>query len=229
MQSSPAILINIVSRAELSGEVVVADYLCRRDLVLSHQAAHQFLQGGDASWRCLIKTGTISLPVKVMKVAAFCGVKVVKDSNAHYLKPGESGCTLVDSSGNWQIIYNDAESRERTRFTIAHELGHILLGHELTDSHGLYRTASDRREPAETQADEFAARLLAPACVLWGLGIHDPADIARICEISNQAAGYRAERMQVLRARGKFLTSPLERQVFEAFRPWIEQQISRPE
>lgn len=183
----------------------------------------------DASWRCLINTGTKSMPVKVLRVAAHCGVKVIKDSNAHYLKHGESGCTLADSVWNWQIIYNDAESRERTRFTIAHELGHILLGHELApDKSGHFRTASDRREPAETQADEFAARLLAPACVLWGLGIYDPADIARVCEISDQAARYRAERMRVLRTRGKFLASPLERQVYEAFKPWIEQQKSRP-
>lgn len=179
----------------------------------------------DASWHCLIKTGTVSLPVKVMKVAAFCNVKVVKNSNAHYLKPGESGCTLVDSAGNWQIVYNDAESRERVRFTIAHELGHILLGHELSpDKSGHFRTASDRREPAETQADEFAARLLAPACVLWALELYEPAEIMRVCDISAEAAGYRAERMNVLRNRGKFLFSPLERQVFENFKPWIEQQ-----
>lgn len=183
----------------------------------------------DASWRCLIRTGAAELPIKVLKIAGACGVKVVKDSNAHYLKPGESGCTLLDESGNWQIIYNDAEPKARTRFTIAHELGHILLGHELSDSGGHFRTASDRREPAETQADEFAARLLAPACVLWGLEAYEPEEIARICDISAEAAEYRAERMKVLRERGKFLTSPLERQVFEAFRPWIEQQKIRPD
>jgi Zn-dependent peptidase ImmA (M78 family) len=184
----------------------------------------------DASWRCLINTRAAEMPIKVLKVAAFCGVKVVKDSNAHYLKSGESGCTLVDSAGNWQIVYRDTENRGRTRFTVAHELGHILLGHELApDKSGHFRTASDRREPAETQADEFAARLLAPACVLWGLEAYEPEEIARICDISAEAAGYRAKRMKELRGRGKFLTSPLERQVFEAFRPWIEQQKSRPE
>lgn len=179
----------------------------------------------DASWCCLVRTGAAELPIKVLKIAGACGVKVVKDSNAHYLKPGESGCTLVDIAGNWQIVYSDTESRERVRFTIAHELGHILLGHELSpDKSGHFRTASDRREPAETQADEFAARLLAPACVLWGLEAYEPEEIARICDISAEAAGYRAERMNVLRNRGKFLFSPLERQVFENFKPWIEQQ-----
>lgn len=169
------------------------------------------------------------MPVKVLKVAAFYGIKVVKNSSIQVLKPEISGCTLLDSSGAWQIVYRDEEVRGRTRFTIAHELGHILLGHELSpDKSGHYRTASDRREPAETQADEFAARLLAPACVLWGLECYEPEDIMRVCDISKEAAEYRSERMKVLRDRGKFLTSPLERQLFEAFKPWIEQQKSRP-
>lgn len=178
----------------------------------------------DASWRCLIDTGTASMPVKVLRAAAFYGIKVVKDSNARYLKTGESGCTLLDGEGNWQIVYNDSELRERTRFTIAHELGHILLGHELADGRGHYRTASDRRESAETQADEFAVRLLAPACVLWALNLQTADDIAAVCDISYTAAQFRSERMQLLRERGKFLASPLERQVYKSFEPWIEQQ-----
>ena len=177
----------------------------------------------DASWQCLIRTGAAELPIKVLKTTAFCGVKVAKDSTVQILEQGVSGCTLLDENG-WQIVYRDSENRGRTRFTIAHELGHILLGHELSDSGGHFRTASDRREPAEKQADEFAARLLAPACVLWALDLYDSAEIMRVCDISAEAAGYRAKRMEVLRNRGKFLTSPLERQVFENFKPWIEQQ-----
>ncbi len=183
----------------------------------------------DASWRCLIRTGAAEMPIKVLKIAGFCGVRVAKDSVVQYLEPGVSGCTIFDGTG-WQIIYRDSENRGRTRFTIAHELGHILLGHELSpDKSGHFRTASDRREPAETQADEFAARLLAPACVLWALECYEPEDIMRVCDISAEAARYRSERMKVLRDRGKFLTSPLERQVYEAFKPWIEQQKGRPE
>lgn len=182
----------------------------------------------DASWQCLIRTGAAELPIKVLKIAAFCGVKVAKDSAVQILVQGVSGCTLLDENG-WQIVYQDSENRGRTRFTIAHELGHILLGHELSDSRGHFRTASDRREPAEKQADEFAARLLAPACVLWALELYEPSEIMRVCDISAEAAGYRAERMNVLRNRGKFLTSPLERQVFENFKPWIEQQKAAPD
>lgn len=169
------------------------------------------------------------MPVKTLQIAAHFGIKVTKNSNARYLRPSESGCTLVDRAGNWQIIYDDAEIKGRMRFTIAHELGHILLGHELADGFGHYRTASDRRPPAETQADEFATRLLAPACVLWALDVYTAEDIMRVCDISATAAQFRADRMQTLRDRGQFLISPLEKKVYKLFRPWIEeQQKNRP-
>ena len=117
----------------------------------------------DASWRCLINTGAAEMPIKVLKVAAFCGVKVVRDSNAHYLKSGESGCTLVDSAGAWQIVYKDTENRGRTRFTVAHELGHILLGHELApDKSGHFRTGANLRRPRRTSSRRGS--LLLPAC-----------------------------------------------------------------
>jgi len=69
----------------------------------------------------------------------------------------------------------------------------------------------------------FASRFLAPACVLWGLNVHTAADIARICEISAEAAGIRAKRMAELYKRNMFLTSPLERRVYGQFEKFIEQ------
>lgn len=34
----------------------------------------------------------------------------------------------------------------------------------------------------------FAINILAPACVLWGLNIHDPIDIEKLCNISITSA-----------------------------------------
>lgn len=68
----------------------------------------------------------------------------------------------------------------------------------------------------------FAARVLAPACVLWGLGLHTPEEIASACNISFSAAQVRAKRMDELYRRQKFLTSPLEKQLFERFFDYIE-------
>lgn len=53
------------------------------------------------------------------------------------------------------ILYNeDIISNERKRFTIAHEIGHIVLGHK---KHSINN---------EKEADTFASQLLLPHCVL---------------------------------------------------------------
>ena len=190
---------------------------------------YKYKQARDAAWQCLIDTNTQSLPVKTMKIAAHFGIKVVRNSEAELLEPSEYGCSMVDENGKWTIVYEDSDTRGRTRFTIAHELGHILLGHEIEAGFGHYRRIREGKPIEETQADEFAARLLTPACVLWALNITSADEIEQICGISHQAASYRAKRMKILVERGKFLTSPLERKVFEAFQPWIEQQKNPPE
>jgi Zn-dependent peptidase ImmA (M78 family) len=112
----------------------------------------------------------------------------------------------------------------RQRFTVAHELGHILLGHagkyELVN-----REPSANDNPIEQAANVFASRLLAPACVLWGCGIQMAGQIANMCDISQIAAEFRMARMAKLYARGKFLTSPLERAVFAQFESFISENL----
>jgi Zn-dependent peptidase ImmA (M78 family) len=135
------------------------------------------------------------------------------------LEEGVSGMSILEG-GQWYIVYNDGENAGRRRFTIAHEMGHIFLGHELRGVHR--RTFARVRPQEEIDADNFAVRLLAPACVLWGLNLHTAEEIQKACGLSKAAAENRAKRMEVLYERNKFLTSPLERRVYENFREWIE-------
>ena len=104
---------------------------------------------------------------------------------------------------------------------LIHELGHILLGHV-----GKYdlvsREPSSKDNSIERAANVFASRLLAPACVLWGCGVNSAREIAQLCNISQAAAEFRWMRMQTLYKRGKFLTSPMERQVYQQFGSYIE-------
>lgn len=169
------------------------------------------------------------MPIKVLKICEYFEVEVLRNSDVQMLADGESGCCFIDRESKWTLVYDDTMPLGRVRFTVAHELGHILLGHEIEAGFGHYRKIREGKPIVETQADEFAARLLAPACVLWALDVTTAEDIAAICGISMQAARLRAQRMAVLRERGMFLSHPLERKLFEAFKPWIEEQKSRPD
>lgn len=177
----------------------------------------------NSAWQCLIDAGVCELPVSVVKLADHYDVAVVKNRGRNWLKPGQSGISIRTEDGTWIICYDERESIERIRFTICHELGHILLGHPLKP--GLLqhtRTIDKERPEIESEADMFAARILAPACVLWGLDLHTPEDIASACNISFSAAQFRAQRMEELYRRQKFLTHPLEKQLFERFSQYIE-------
>ena len=57
------------------------------------------------------------------------------------------------------IIYNDEKCLQTQRWTLAHELGHILKGH-ITDEN--YLRFSSENSPYEMEANTFAKHLLAP-------------------------------------------------------------------
>lgn len=177
----------------------------------------------NASWQCLLDYNIKELPVNLLHITRESGIKTIKNSLVNELAPSESGISVRDGS-QWFIIYDDDDAVPRCRFTIAHELGHIFLGHELKK--GYYtRTPNLKKPESEKEADMFAARLLAPACVLWGLDLHTTDEIQHVCGISYTAAQARADRMKILYERNKFLTSKLEQKVFENFREFIENVV----
>ncbi len=182
----------------------------------------EYINSRDLAWRVLINENVRELPVMVVKLCRQMGIRV------NYFTPqtdSDGFSTIVD--GQAQIFVSDRCSRERQRFTVAHELGHILLGHV-----GAYELVN--REPSrgdnhvEQAANVFASRLLAPACVLWALDARTPEQIAALCRISRQAAEFRAERMTILYQRDKFLASPLERQVYDQFQAFITDHQEAP-
>jgi len=119
------------------------------------------------------------------------------------------------------ILINREEPPLRQRFTAMHEMGHFLLGH--LGETPFSRCEDDCRQSEEQAADKFAIDTLAPACVLWGMRIRTPEEIADLCRISYEAACFRAERMKLLYERDMFLSHPLERRVYLQFLPFIRQ------
>ena len=185
----------------------------------------------DLSWRVLLNTGTRDLPVKVSRICRGYGVTLRSyQVGAPLIRELglEAQCDISDgftvrSGDRCYVFYNMEQPPGRVRFTIAHELGHVLLGHLGDGEHTVYnRESSSENAPEEHTANVFASRLLAPACVLHALGAVTPEQIAAVCDISMAAARLRAGRMGVLEQRGKYGASPLERQVLAQFRSYID-------
>lgn len=174
----------------------------------------------NSVWQALLDFNVTKLPVSVNGIAKQLGIKVIKNSDIHELQNGERGVTLF-KNGHWYIVFDNTESVSVCRFTVAHEIGHILLGHILVTG-TKYRTFA-KRDEEEQAADMFASRLLAPACVLHELQALSAEQIAKVCNISISAAVVRSERMQVLEARNKYYLNPLERRVREQFDSFIKE------
>ena len=170
----------------------------------------------NASWQCLIDCGITELPIKPVRIAAHYGI-ICNQTAKEQLKGASGEINAVGD--NVYITFAESDPKQRQRYTIMHELGHYLLGH--LGETPLSRSEHDCRPEEEQAADKFAIDMLAPACVLWGLGLHTAEDIARVCNISMQAAQFRAKRMELLYQRNMFLSHPLERRVFEQFRGFI--------
>ena len=186
----------------------------------------------NAAWEILLACGAEKLPVDLNAVVRHLGVRVYAYSRGRELleKAGleavarqASGLTFY-SGDQPVILYNDGETPQRIRFTIGHELGHLVLGHVRPGEHTRQnREPQPGDSPMEQAANRFAADLLAPACVLWGLDLHRAEDIAQVCKISIQAARFRAERMEILYQRNRFLLHPLERAVYQQFEPFLRE------
>lgn len=125
------------------------------------------------------------------------------DDKARLTQNQRGKCVSID--GRVYIIIDDTDIYSAQRYTIAHELGHLIIP-----------TSN------EYEAERFAIGILAPSCVLWGCNVHSAENIAKICNISQASAKIRAERMELLYRRNMFLASPLERQVFDNFSEFIK-------
>lgn len=194
----------------------------------------------DLAWKIILDMDFTELPIKVSAICRKLGIQVRSYEKAKKLlerhqleyKTLEIDGFTLGIDGRYTILFNEHCSIQRNRFTVAHELGHILLGHVPKD--GIHITAINREpsskdNPLEQQANVFASRLMAPLCVLKSLRINDAKDIARLCDISETAAQFRFNRLKLINEREQhkscYNLSPLEREVLEQFRSYIESHM----
>lgn len=97
------------------------------------------------------------------------------------------------------IFINNEDSPNRQVFTVAHELGHYILGHNTGQYGVLYRRQilSIEQVPAEKEANYFAANLLVPKQMLkdimekYNLTKKDDEILASLFGVSREMMGYR--------------------------------------
>lgn len=113
---------------------------------------------GRTSERLLSKIGAEVIPIDVYAVTKVWGnLSILEESidGPGYLLPlGKLGA---------EIIVRQADPVERRRFTIAHEVGHWILGITCEQKTGEFRQPTGlRRELVEKWCDAFAASFLIP-------------------------------------------------------------------
>lgn len=199
----------------------------------------QYQEARDTAWRALLKLTDKRLPVAPEALAALLGVEILpfpdpkENERLRTLANQVPGvCVSLRIRGTWHMFIRDGVSdASRRRFAVAHELGHLLLGHETRplapgvrcflsgDNQG--DLIEDPQAITDYAADIFAIRLLAPACLLHELGVDTADGVTALCGLPPRAAALRAERMKLLNRRNAFYANPLERQVRDAFRPFL--------
>lgn len=136
------------------------------------------------------KDGT--LPIDPIRIAAEMGILVTADASlegsGHY-EPTAS------KNGGPLITYNPKESPVRQRFTIAHELGHHVLGHGARDRDTPENFSMGTRDPKEVDANKFAADLLMPPQFVRAMvevnNIRSLRQLSHLFHVSTAAMGYR--------------------------------------
>lgn len=114
----------------------------------------------------------------------------------------------------YYIFLNTKFNEQILNFTLAHEIGHILLNHFYTKNH----------DHDEKEANMFAARLLMPLCVLHECNATTSYEIQKLCNVSKEAATNRCKRLQLVRPRNKFYKDYLEKLVKSNFDNFILQK-----
>ena len=129
-------------------------------------------------------------PINVEQIANMLGFKVVP------FKFPDSVSGVIRTINQVKAIgVNNKHSKVRQKFTIAHELGHYLSGHENFSHEEKTFVDKDKKymDPhwrQEEEADEFAAELLMPEFMLKNdvlVNKLDPTALASKYEVSEQA------------------------------------------
>lgn len=137
-----------------------------------------------------------SIPIDPMDIAAKMGISVLADPNftaiGHYVPGKDSQPPL--------ITYKSSESKVRQRFTVAHELGHHVMGHGERDRDIPEQFSMGYHDPFEVDANRFAVYLLIPDTGIHAMirigRVRSVEELARIFGVSRAAMRFRLKELE---------------------------------
>ena len=176
------------------------------------------------AYRLLCELEIDRLPIDPWAIAnALPNVHVLKWSelrdNCHQADPlsiDEEGADAktqhIRGRDDYLVVYDDRVlSPGRIRWTVAHEIGHIVLGHLVSfDATALCRGSLTEAEyyVLEREADCFAVNLLAPMTIMNRIpSVKTAYDYMEMCELSEEASKNCLEELSLLKS-GKRIPFP---------------------
>lgn len=195
----------------------------------------------------LLRSGCRTLPVDLGAIAKAYGIRLISYAecvNRYELSLDEIygtishlGFSFHDGESFVCAVNENACGGARRRWTTAHELSHVLLGH-------VSEGAAPHTFCCEREADSFTAQLLAPLSVLHFCGVASLSELERLTGLSAQAAQICWDKLSALRRRDTeqqraarrngfepsvtaFAETKQEKQLLEQFLPFIAQQVTR--
>jgi len=181
-------------------------------LVTSISNIYEYLD--SEAYRVLFDYGMFSFPLDVEMLANKLNASIHYISQEQMLllqeinleKKLSDGCVITIDGINYKIFLNGNNSKGRIRFTIAHEIKHIIFDDK------------DNNEDDESLTNHFARILLAPPVILDYYDCSSVNDIIKQFGVSNEVAKYildaRTKRNNIF---GNNIIFDYEKDYFESF------------
>lgn len=133
--------------------------------------------------RLLEESQIKSLPINPIVIAKNNDIILIKYSKSRIDKPVFSGFSFVLNDRNI-IYYDDKISEKAIRYTIAHEIGHCILGHLIYGK--TYYGCSRNVDIDEQEANIFAMSLLMPYKMIKEMKTEN--EVAGACNVTVKLA-----------------------------------------
>lgn len=167
------------------------------------------------AWYVLIETNATKLPIDIIDICEQLNISIrCYNENHKFAKKFKNGFSVINNGKKTIYINKEMHNKHRVRFTIAHELGHILLNHHQNKNNLSYNDL-------EIEANMFAIRVLAPLCVLHELKVQTESELRELCRISKKAGEIRFQRFQEKESLNKYYINPMESILIKQFKEFI--------